>query len=143
MTYLGIIIFPIAYIAFWLFVTGLISFFGWFWLEKKYPMEQSLIFEQERFGFQSVYINLFSKYNSAINVIIYKDGIYLRPFIIFAFLHKPVFIRWNEIKKHNFYKFFFADRIDLSLGGRKITISGRSSKAINEMLAKKEKNNHY
>ncbi len=139
MSYLGIIIFPLAYVAFWLLITGLISFCGWFWLEKKYPAEQSLIFEEGRFGFQSLYINWFSKYNSAVNVIIYKDGIYLKPFIIFAFLHKPLFIRWDRIKNHNFYRFFFTDRIDLSLSCKKITISGKSSKAINEVLAKKRK----
>ncbi|MGQ9844275.1 MAG: hypothetical protein ACUVRK_12040 [Spirochaetota bacterium] len=88
----------VAMITFWLFVTGLIALLGgWYFTAKKFPLPQQSLGQGNEFTFQSVTLNILGTYRSSVHITIFKEGIMMRLFILFRFLHKPIFIPWSAI----------------------------------------------
>ena len=110
-------LFPLFFIANWMFVVFILSKLGWSKLLKKYSYNKPFI--GRRIGFVSAKINL----TSYSNVIILKtndEGFYMKVMFLFRFFHPPVFIPWSEIKNIEEKKVLFFSQIILTLGDPKI-----------------------
>lgn len=127
-------VFPFFLIGFpvlWLFLTGVISFIGgWYFLAKAHPASERLMEQGREFGFQSVYIGLLGGYRSCVSVTVLDGGILLRTFILYRFMHRPIFLPWDRMTDHREANILFVKRISFMVGGKKIAISGRSVEEI-------------
>jgi hypothetical protein len=120
----------VAFIVLWLFVVGLIAFLsGWRSTAKQYPDSPMKGPETASFSFQSVRFGFFGNYNFVINVILYAEGVMIKPIIFYAFMHRPIFLPWGAIQNAEKGK-FIVPYITLTFGKKKIMITGKSASAI-------------
>lgn len=88
--------FPIFFGALW---CGILKFAawvgGWTALARAYP--HSGDFPPDRLGMQSASFGL-SNYSAVLTVAADRDGLYMRPMVLFKFAHPPLFIPWVDIE---------------------------------------------
>ncbi len=114
---LMILLAPLFFIAFWIFVIFLISRFGWARLAGKYRFDGQ--FFGNRIGLISATIN-WAEYNNALILHVNEKGMLIKPLKIFAFFHPPLLIPWREIKEVQERKVFFIRFWELEIGRPKI-----------------------
>ena len=130
-------LFPIIFIATWVFVIFLMSIIGgWFNLSKKYPYKNKKDISEKLYKRQSVTLNFIGRYRYCINVTIFYDGFLLRPTLFYSFFHKSIFIEYKQIQKNQLEKFLFIDFLTINLDGKKIKISGDSIKELKSKLGR-------
>ena len=86
---------------------------GWTNLEAGYINKDT--FYGERVGIISASINR-ANYRNALILKYNKDGIYLKPIILFRMFHKPVLIPWKEIKEVRDKRILFNTLKELVIG---------------------------
>ena len=105
----------------------IISKMGWADLVSHY--EYTGGFTGKRVGIISASINNLSYGNSLI--LKYNDeGIYLNPIIPFRLFHKPVFIRWQEIREVRRKKILFFSYKELIVGDPFVAVIGLKNKTF-------------
>jgi hypothetical protein len=109
----AILIFPVFFIGMWTLVTFFISRMGWNDLAKNYQYDD--VFTGTRIGMISASINS-ANYKNSLVLKYNKDGIYLRPVIMFRMFHKPILIPWKEIKEVRDRKVIFNTFSELIIG---------------------------
>lgn len=127
-------IFFLPFVAFWLFVSGMISTCGgWKELAENHPYNGENL-TGVTFRFQSAGMGFFGWYKNCLSIFVTDLGIVIRPMLLFRFMHKPIFIRWGDISDFYYTKFVFLGDICLTVGKKKLRIYGRSATYINRLL---------
>ena len=85
---------PIGFVAFWCAICGLISLGGWAQLAKDFRAENVTVGSVR--AFQSLIIGA-AKYNGALSIGVWPEGLYIRPMAIFRVGHPPLLIPWSAI----------------------------------------------
>ncbi len=119
--------------TFWIIVCGLISWqSGWYKFAKKHPFEE-LEEPLASFNFSSLQFNNAGSYNYSICIYVCKEGIGVRPLLLFKTFHRPWFIGWEQIQEIKEGKeFFWYPTLDVYADGNKIRFYGKSMKRILE-----------
>ncbi len=124
------ILYPFLFVFIWCFtlmITAVLG--GWYKISKKYP--EKLINEiGTNYYFQSMKIGYFTSYGSCINITLFEKGLLIKPIIIFAFFHKPIFIPYIEINNIIFNKIFFFEYAICFLDGKRLKFMGRFIKEL-------------
>ncbi len=90
-----IVLFPL----FWMAIVLLISRVGgWVSLARSFPGPQTPPQEGETFGWVSARFGRFANYNNVLNVIVSRNGIYMRPILLFRVGHAPILIPWHVVQ---------------------------------------------
>ncbi|MGA1825839.1 MAG: hypothetical protein ACMUIP_14385 [bacterium] len=97
--------FFIGFLIFWAFMSYTISFFGWFWLARKYKALSPFI--GKKWGFQSAIVGIGMNYNSCLTIGANTEGIYFSISFPFRIGHPPLFIPWDEISAEEKQGLFF------------------------------------
>jgi hypothetical protein len=90
-------IFPIFFVAFWVFVCfiiGLVS--GWRLLSKRFSCPKGL-FHGQTWSFRRARMRLLANYGNCLNFGADESGLYMSIFPIFRVGHPPLLIPWSEI----------------------------------------------
>lgn len=129
---IGIFFFP--FVMIFLVASALISILGgWRDLAEDHPYNGEKIIGVT-FRFQSAGMNFLGWYRNCLSVFVTDLGIVIRPMLLFRFMHKPTFIKWEEISDFYYTKFVFCGDICLTVGKKKLRIYGRSATYINRLL---------
>lgn len=104
------LLFPFAFIGFWVLTSYYTSKTSWKDLVNAYPVHDQFVWK--KIGVVSALINdvtyeksMVMKHNDA--------GIYLRPIWIFRLFHEPILIPWNQIKEVRSRKILFSSSKEL------------------------------
>lgn len=131
----------IAFPLFWVAVVFLVSrLTGWATLARHFAVPPDRKVSGESFGWSSVQFNLFGRYSNCIDIVVSRDGLYLRPVWPFRFGHEPLLISWSaieDVRSHD-WGLFTANDVTVrpnAPGGRstKLTLAG---KRLGESLTK-------
>lgn len=96
-------LFPIGFVAFWLFISWVISIMGgWSSLAQKYPLYEKF---QGRQTVTSGRVGM-CNYGGALKIGANDEGLYLGVFFLFRFGHKPLMVPWESIKVERKKKWF-------------------------------------
>jgi hypothetical protein len=124
-------LFLLVFGVLWILACGLIAWqSGW----NKFSKTQT--FDEKRevlssLNFSSIQFNNFGSYNYSILISFHKDGLSLKPLLLFKAFHKPLFIEWKEISKIEEKKeFFWYPALDVYVKGNKIRFYGDAIGAI-------------
>ncbi|MCH9807411.1 MAG: hypothetical protein K0U74_06750 [Alphaproteobacteria bacterium] len=91
--------FAIVFPLFWMAIVFLLSRIGgWSSLASRFSVDRDRKVSGDRFGLTSVQFGLFGSYSNCIDVVISRNGLYLRPMVLFRFGHEPLLIPWTEIE---------------------------------------------
>ncbi len=133
--------FLIFFIAVWQAATALISFTGgWYFLAKRFAGKKRDFEEVKTFHLQSMKLGLLTSYGSCLRVGIFTEGIEFRVLFLFAFLHKPIFIPWDDFRIRG-YSEKIRKRMRCEAGGKKLVLYGRTVKFLrDEWPAKRDVN---
>lgn len=128
---LWVMLFIAGWLIFFHLVVGLLSLIGgWYRLAKLYPDKTSGNIVGVQYSFQSVIIRYFVSYRYCVYVAISERGISLRIFFLFRFLHRPIFIEWNEMLSVNAKSMLFYRGVEIVTRHAKIFIAGKSAEQI-------------
>ncbi|MEN6375049.1 MAG: hypothetical protein ABFD75_09755 [Smithella sp.] len=95
---LPVVIFPVFFIAIWIFVCFILSRVGgWGKLAQVYRYGGK--FNGKRWRFRSCRMNGFVNYNNCLTFGGNPEGLYINILAIFRFQHSPLLIPWSEIKE--------------------------------------------
>jgi hypothetical protein len=103
------VIFPVYFVALWLFVSGMISYIGgWSALAKHYRLTGQ--FTGERWSFQSGKMRWLANYNNCLTIGASQTGLFLGILFLFRFRHPPLLIPWSEVSvgRKEFWVFKYA-----------------------------------
>ena len=129
---LFLIFFLVVFPLFWLAVTALISFVGgWHSLAEIYGSDTNPAERVKTFTMQSMRLGGFTSYSSCLKITLFKSGLELRTIFIFAFMHKPLFIPWEDLKVVG-YSGIFNNRLKARVAGREITLYGRAVRYLRD-----------
>jgi len=91
---------PLFFVALWLGIIRLLSWFGWSRYLPEFACERSVPPDAQRYAMASLVIGRFPggvSYRSAMNVWIDTGGFYLRPLAIFRLFPPLLHVRWYAI----------------------------------------------
>jgi hypothetical protein len=103
MTALVALLAPLAFVAVWLLVTGLLSLIGgWHALADRYAEPDGFDVEvSERFRFRSISLRqppwFPASYRGCVTIAVTPGGLYLAVLFFFRFRHPPLLIPWTAI----------------------------------------------
>jgi hypothetical protein len=128
-------VFPIFFVALWVFVTYWVALVGgWRLLAKRFRAEGP--FSGQKWHMQSAAMRWMSHYNNALTVGANVDGLFMVPFVLFRAWHPPLFVPWAEIIAQGKTQLIFFKVIELRLGSREqVPFSIRPSLAARLELA--------
>ncbi len=90
-----LIVFPL----FWSAVVFLISrFSGWSGMAAHFAIPPDKKVTGDSFGWSSVQFNLFTSYSGCVDIVVSRQGLYLRPVWPFRFGHEPLLVPWTAIE---------------------------------------------
>jgi len=112
-------LFPLFFVAMFVFLLFYLSKKGWWDLANQYKFEG--LFQGERVGIISAGINGLN-YNNCLVLKYNDEGFYLRPIFIFRLFHKPLLIPWKAIKNIRDKKILFVRLKELVIGEPAIAI---------------------
>lgn len=122
--------------VFWLFVTGLIALIGgWYFTAKAFPLPTQSQGQGTEFTFQSVTIGILGNYRSCVHITVGGEGIIMRPFVLYRFLHGPIFIPWNAMSDPVRSDFLMFKGVSFRAGNRKITLRGSVAEELRKRLS--------
>lgn len=129
------IVYPLFFILIWLFSIALMSYLGgWQRLRRNYPPlgtdEQGEVIGGTTFKFQTMQLGMFTRYKSILHITVFKEGILIKPFVLFSLFHKPIFLPYTQMINPQYKKFFRGRYLDFKVDGKKIYIMGASVQAI-------------
>jgi len=129
-------IFILVATAFWLFVTGLIALIGgWYFTARAFPLPERSLGQGAEFTFQSVSIGILGNYRSCIHLTAGEEGVIMRPFILYRFLHRPIFIPWGAMTDPAGSDFLMFKGVSFRAGNRKITVRGSAAEEFRKRLS--------
>jgi len=89
-------IFPVYFLALWLFVAAIVSSIGgWTTLARRFRSKHA--FTGARWSWQSGQMRWLTGYNHCLTVGGDPEGLYLAMMFLFRFRHPPLLIPWTEI----------------------------------------------
>ena len=106
-------IFPFLFIGIWIFVSFLISRFGYHSLVKKYKFEGN--FFGTPIGLFSATIN-HSRYSNSLFLHFNDKGIMIKSLILFRWFHPAIFIPYTHILSVKQSKTLFTEYVSLEVG---------------------------
>jgi hypothetical protein len=72
---------------------------GWKKLSEDHPFDEDKAGKfVDRYNFCELRLNFIGHYRKSIAISIYDGGIRLRSLLFFSVFHKPIFIKWKDIK---------------------------------------------
>ncbi len=92
--------FPSFFVALWIGVVRLVSWFGWSKYLPEFAWDRPIPPDARRFSWVTMVIGRFPggvSYKNAMNVWLDARGIYLRPPAFFRLFHPPLHFRWDAI----------------------------------------------
>ncbi len=140
MNIVNLVLFIVIGIAGWFlicsFVVGLLSIVGgWFHLAQVHPLRDDENHDGVRYSFQTIYLRFFVSYRRSVHITLSETGIMLRTVILFRFLHKPVFIKWDDIVSVQKKEFFLYRGVVIQTRHAKVFIAGKSAEEITKRYA--------
>ena len=114
-------VFPFFFVALWLLVCALIAVMGgWTLLAASYPAPEALQIDSDRrFRFRSIQVRRSwfgrARYSGVMTIGLAPEGLYLAPFVLFRFLHKPLLIPWSAISDCDGDSFLWNRWVDVTL----------------------------
>ncbi|QIL74542.1 hypothetical protein [Hymenobacter sp. HDW8] len=123
-------LFPVFFISIWVFVTYIISKFGWSDLVSHYKANDNFV--GKRIGLISASINR-TNYNNSLLLEYNSEGIYLKPIFLFRLFHDPILIPWKDIKEVRDKKFIFFDFKELIIGDPPVAVIKLNEKTFTKM----------
>ncbi len=98
-------LFPLFFIAMWLFVCFIIAQVGW---NRMLDFKTHSAPQGQIFSFQSATVGG-AEYKGALNCIVTPSGLYMRPFAIFGVFHAPLFIPYSAFGAHKTQKVLWGE----------------------------------
>ncbi|WP_420129619.1 hypothetical protein [Longimicrobium sp.] len=134
-------LFPLFFVGLWLFVVSLLAVTGgWRGLAARFPAPPDPPrWVADRFA--SVSADLINgasrapvRYNRCVAMYLTDDGVYLRTWLIFRFMHPPLLIPWDAIEGCEEKRFFLSRAIIVHLRGTgtRIRLYGAPGLAVEE-----------
>jgi len=120
------ILLPFFFVGIWLLAIGLLAAVGgWRSLAASYAAPEGFEPEPEnRYRFRSIQLRsgflLRSNYRGSMTVGLTSQGLYLVPFVLFRFLHKPLLIPWTAITDCDEGSFLWMQWIDMTVRDRPV-----------------------
>jgi hypothetical protein len=130
--------FLLFFIAVWLLVSALIALLGgWTSLAASYPApDEFQVPLDRRFRFRSIQVRRNwwwpAQYSNVMTIGLAPDGVYLAPFLLLRFLHKPLLIPWSAIADCSGDSFLWVRWVDVTLreDGPAIRLYGDPGEAV-------------
>jgi hypothetical protein len=130
-------LFMLAFVFMWIFVAKILSAFGWSALAEHHiatnepsPNAKRLLWQSMSIGPGYFAVN----YGSCINAWFERDGVFLRPSMLFRLFHPMLFLRWNQIQSVEESNFLLFKKVKLQMAGGSppISATGRLGREILE-----------
>lgn len=134
-------LFPLFFAGMWLFVTGLLATVGgWRGLATRFPAPPHpprLVAKRFSAASAALINGAFPvpvNYNHCVAVALADDGVHLRTWLIFRFMHPPLLIPWDAIEGCEEKRFFFSRTVMVHLRGTgtRIRLYGAAGTAVEE-----------
>ena len=131
-------LFPVFFVALWVFVMRVISWMGWSALAARFAFDRAVPSDAERYGSQSMSIGesffTIANYGNCVNVWVDPRGFYMRPQLFFRMFHPLVHIRWDQIAKADVRAGFLkgGTRLTFRADVPTVAMRGRSARAVAE-----------
>ena len=138
------LLFLLLFAIFWCGIMAFISFIGgWHELAKSFPAEENIFRitsrnEGERFRCASMTMGpkyFPTNYGNCLTIDVSREGIGIRIWPVFRFLHPPLLIPWLQVEgcvRENFLLIFTRTALSLNTQRHALRFSGRAGKAIFE-----------
>ena len=136
MNLLLIVLIPVIFIGFWIFIVFILAQFGWSNLAQNY--KTSTEFYGTDYGIVSARVNIVN-YKASLILKYNDEGIFLRPTIPFRIYHPPVFVPWNEISAVDEGQFLFAKYVKIGVGSPKVASIFLSKRTFDQLRGTFEK----
>lgn len=126
-------LFLIFFCGIWMIVLTFISLAGgWSSLARAFPASDRM-YEKclKSFSFCSIRFNLLATYSGTMNIMLFEGGILIAPMFIFKFMHKPIFLPWDQIAGIEKSKVIFSTAYKLQVNMQEISIFGNAGEEVN------------
>jgi hypothetical protein len=91
--------FAVIFPLFWMAVVVLISrLSGWAGLAQRFAVSPEREVTGDRFAWSSAQFGLLGSYSNCIDIVVSRNGLYMRPMVLFRTGHEPLLIPWNQIE---------------------------------------------
>ena len=94
---LGLLLFPLSFLAIWLLVARITALFGWDRLARKYACPSDVPAAATKFGYQSGSTASGAAYRNCLHIWTDEGSFYLRPSRLFAMFHPLLKIDYRDI----------------------------------------------
>ncbi|HMS20247.1 hypothetical protein [uncultured Sphingorhabdus sp.] len=130
-------LFMLAFVVMWIIVARFLSLFGWSTLAEHHlavadpsPNAKRLLWQSMSIGPGFFAVN----YGSCINAWFEREGMFLRPSMMFRLFHPMLFLRWNQVQSVEESNFLLFKRVKLQMKGGTppISATGRLGREIQE-----------